>query len=105
MAKAITVKTNLDGLDNLLSQSKVDTAQEAVAEAFLGYCDPYVPVDTGALKRSGDFDKDEVFWTEEYANYVYNMDSTRSGAPQWAEKAKSAHLDDLAQVAAEVLTK
>lgn len=104
MGKNIQIDLDLSGLDAVLGQANCDRAQEAMTEALLNYCEPYVPERTGALKRSGHVSgKDEVTWSEEYANIVYNRDSTQTGRPHWAEYAASQHADDLKNVVAEVL--
>lgn len=104
MGKNIQIDLDLAGLDAVLGKANCDRAQEAMTKAFKDYCDDFVPVRTGHLKDSGHVTaKDEITWTEEYANIVYNMDETRSGKPQWCEEAARAHADDLKNVVAEVL--
>ena len=82
-----------------------DAAQDAFTEAVLADCTPNVPKRTGALRDSGHVSgKDEVTWSEDYADHVYSGTSRMEPRP-WFETTKSEMLEDWARVVGEVLAR
>lgn len=82
----------------------VDKAQDALCEAVLADSTPLVPKDTGALRDSGRVTgKDEITWSEDYADYVYSGTSSMPARP-WFEEAKSRYLNDWVDICAKVIS-
>lgn len=105
----VTVETDLSGIERMLGDEAVRSAQALLVQTVLDDCTRYVPVRKGYLQGNTETTEDSITWTEEYAHYVYNLDHVISannpgGQPQWFEHAKRLHLRDWVQVAGAALT-
>lgn len=78
--------------------------QKYIDSEVLRKCDPYVPMDTGELKRSGirhtKIGSGEVRYRTPYARRLYyNPQYNFQGAPmrggKWFERAKNNHRDEI----------
>lgn len=88
--------------------------QKIVDSEVLRRCDPYVPFNTGYLKKSGitgtKIGKGEVVYNAVYAhtNYYANAGKGKEGTSKggmrgkfWFERMKADHLEDILKVAKE----
>lgn len=81
--------------------------QKIVDSEVLRRCDPYVPFDTGYLKKSGitgtKIGKGEVVYDAVYAHTNYYMNAGKGGlrGKFWFERMKADHLEDILKTAKE----
>ena len=100
MSVNIDVTIDLSALEGKFDKQAAVNAQQLLAERIQQDCYELVPKDTGALRESRSISDtgDEIAWTEEYAQYVYNMTdanwTTAGTCGHWFEAAKSQHLHD-----------
>lgn len=92
--------------------SRFHQAQVYVDSEVLRYCDPLVPMRTGALKNSGksgtNLGDGEVKYTVPYAAFqYYSTAQTRDYDPQrggyWFERMKTAHISDIKKGCSRIL--
>lgn len=69
----MTVKINMDDLRGRLDRmAEIDDATKLYAHQRLAfYCDPYVPMETGALNTTRDITPDGITYKAPYAHYQY----------------------------------
>lgn len=77
MAKnnGMTVKIQMDSSDKILLKrglQKDGTAQKFFTSEVARLCDPYVPMDTGALKDTKDVKVSSIVYVQPYAARQYN---------------------------------
>lgn len=76
-------------------QERYDKAQSIVAQDVLKFSEPYTPLKSGRLIRSGTVDEEEgiVTWTVPYARHRYYMPQTIKQGLRgsfWFERMKTA---------------
>ena len=108
MASRVVVDVDLSPLDGMFSAAALEAAQEAFAndvaddfaEGAPAGC--YVPRDTGKLQDNVTVSGEDVTWTEDYADCVYNGTAKMTGRP-WFEIAKGIRLEAWKGYAADAL--
>lgn len=101
-----TVDVNLDGLEEMLSEERLNAAQLLCAQSVASDCQPLVPFDTHATRDSMAVERDNVSWNTDYAIYAYYMRGTPSKPgtyPEWFEVASRRHLHDWERTVGEYL--
>ena len=87
-------------------QSKFDKAQKVIDSEVLRRCEPYIPLITGNLIKSGIagtvIGSGEVIWLASYAKKVYYNPNATIGRPTgplrgryWFERMKTDHLETI----------
>lgn len=103
----VSVEQRLDGLDRLTDPAAMRRVTSKVAQRHKAVMERYVPMDTGALRRSADlgsrFEEGEIVYSTPYAAYQYDLTTgnrTTAGTDgHWDEAAMAAHGDGLAAFA------
>lgn len=74
----VVLKVDLQPVENVLKMAGLEDGgrvQQTIDEAFLRYCEPYLPFDTGQLRDSGirstKIGSGKVIWDTPYAHYLY----------------------------------
>lgn len=101
---AAETELDLGPLDELFGAAAMEAAQDEMSSHWRDLMEPHVPIESGALRGSVTVDGQEITYTEDYANIVYNMDDQATnwtaGKSQdvhshWGDYAKSLHLGEL----------
>ncbi|MEG2532908.1 MAG: minor capsid protein [Gordonibacter sp.] len=109
---AVEIEIDLGSLDKLLGDAAMEAAQDAMSRRWRELMEPHVPKEHGPLRENVTVDGQEITYTEEYANAVYNMDDKGTNwsikdkedvHSHWNEYAKSLHLGELEQYVADAL--
>lgn len=78
-------------------QARFERAQQTLAQETLRRCEPYIPLRTGRLLRSGTAGKDgTVRWSAPYARSQYYSarkpgQAASQRGPFWFQRMKAAH--------------
>lgn len=108
MGSGLEVSVDLSGLEAMFSDAAIESAQDAMSRRWRDLVEPHVPMEYGPLREHVEIDGKEITYTEDYADYVYNMDdgtswTTGGTSGHWDEAAKAEHLGDLEKYVASVL--
>lgn len=113
----MTIKTVFKGTSTMLKDRGLEPGgkvQKVIDSEVLRRSDPYVPMDTGALKKSGilgtKIGSGEVIYNAIYArrHYYHNAGKGKQGTSKgglrgklWFERMKADHLNDILKTAKE----
>lgn len=98
---AVEIEIDLGSLEKLLGDAAMEAAQDAMSRRWRDLMEPHVPMEYGPLRENVTVDGQEITYTEDYANAVYNIDAdgtnwtTTGTGPNWNDVAKVEHLDEL----------
>lgn len=89
---------------------RVPAAKQALAEAVLASCEPFVPYNTGALCRSGTAEGGMVRYTAAHAAKCYysrrpfRKEKHPHATAAWFEAAKAVSMEDWRRTVGQALT-
>lgn len=95
-------------LDEFASNSNVEKANLLLSNKVRDDTDKFVPMQYGDLRDNVEVSTDQIVYTEEYANYVYNLDdnahfTTVGTSGHWLERSKEANMSEWEQYASDAL--
>ena len=71
MSITIQVQVDSKAIERKVSSVIDDTAMLRIHNAFARYCNPYVPMDEGALSQTLEITAEGVTYRQPYAHYMY----------------------------------
>lgn len=113
MSAHCTVTVDLSGVEAKLSADAIRAKQAVFAQRVGFDMNKYCPEDEGTLRdsmpTSSNFEAGQIIWNTPYAHRVLNLDHVRrvknpNATPHWPDHAKSQHMNDWRQLAAQLIT-
>ena len=104
MSDSLRCEVEFDA-EGLLGRFVSENAQKVLLDDIKADSNEYVPVRTGALRKSGKVNVADgtVSWTEDYAQLMYERDNVKGSTKNakatghWFETAKSNHINEWIQ--------
>lgn len=92
MSITIQVQVDSKAIERKVSSIIDDTAMLRIHDAFARYCNPYVPMDEGALSQTLEITAEGVTYRQPYAHYMYmgELYLAENGS-SWAKKDEKKH--------------
>ena len=106
---ACEVELDIDQFNERFGAAAMEAVQDAMSRRWRDLMEPRVPREHGPLRENVTIDGQEITYTENYANFVYNMDAQgtnwtiKGTGPHWNEVAKAESLDVLARYVGECI--
>lgn len=104
------ISVDLSGLklDKFTGKKHLEDANLLVTNKVKDDTEKFVPMDHGDLRGNVEVDVDSFTYTEEYADYVYNMNpfnnfSTPGTTSHWIEPSKSENMSEWERFAAKAV--